>query len=60
VTLTGVFNPPKSLLDLMAVEALNSTTYSGTAVPKVPEPSALALLAFGLLGAAGWSRSRRR
>ena len=57
VTLTGVFNPPQSLVDLMAVGALNSTTYSGSAVP---EPSTLALFACGLLAVAVWSRSSKR
>lgn len=52
LTIAGTFNPSKSLKDLMAAKAENSTSYAisfdgGDPVPE-PEPSTVVLVALGL------------
>ena len=50
LTIAGTFNPSKSLKDLMAAKAENSTSYaiSFDGGNPVPEPSTVVLVALGL------------
>ena len=59
VTLSGSFNPGKSLVQLLNQGGLNTTTYAGAAVSEVPEPSTLGLMTCGILALVGWSNLRR-
>jgi len=59
VTLSGAFNPGKSLVQLLNQGGVNTTTYAGAAVSEVPEPSTLALMTCGILALVGWSNLRR-
>jgi hypothetical protein len=60
VTLSGAFIPAKTLTTLLNTNAVNTTTYAGSAVAQVPEPSSLILMTCGVLTLVGWSTMRRR
>jgi hypothetical protein len=58
LTLSSQFLAPKTLTQLMATGAANSSTYSGSLTATVPEPSSFLLLAAGLIAAAVSMRRR--
>jgi hypothetical protein len=60
VALTFQFVPSESLTQLAANLADHSTSYSGTVMTAVPEPSSLVLGCMGTLGLVGYGLRRRR